>query len=203
MNSFYYRIGLVAVAAVLTGSLSSIAWADAPSCRGGKSAMMRKASHGMHGHGTMTSHLLRDLLKHKQDLSLTDPQIAQLRSLALDADRSSIRARAEVAVTERELRSMMWDDKVEMSAIEAKVKEHESMEAAVRIIGIKSRRDLLGVLTPEQRTKRTTLHEEMRHGSRASMHRAAIEQPTDTEESTEDATAELELSQATGDPSAG
>lgn len=203
MKSLYHRVVLVAVGAALGGLVSSVAWAGGPSCRGERPPMMRKASHGMHGHGSMATHLLRHLLRHKQDLGLTDEQITKLRSLALDADRATIRARAEVMVTERELRALMWDEKAELSAIEAKVKEHKAFEATARIIGIRAQRDLIGVLTPEQRAKQKTLREEMRHGSHPSMQRAEIENQTELEGSTEDSRSEMEFSQASGGPSAG
>jgi Spy/CpxP family protein refolding chaperone len=106
-------------------------------------------------------------LKNKQDLALTDDQIAKLRTVALDADRARIRAEADVLVSKRELRSLLWDEKAELAAIEAKVKEHEAMEATAQIISIRAKRALLGVLTPEQRTKQNALWEQHRqHGPR-------------------------------------
>ena len=83
--------------------------------------------------------------------------------MALDADRAAIRASAERQVSERELRAMMWDAKTELPAIEAKVKEAESREADIRIIGIKAKRDMLAVLTSEQQTKLKALGRGHRH----------------------------------------
>lgn len=205
MNFLYQRVLLVAVGAALGGLVSSVGWADGPSCRGDRPPMIRKASHGMHGHGSMATHILRHLLRHKQDLGLTDEQITKLRSLALDADRTTIRARAEVMVTERELRALMWDEKAELSTIEAKVKEHEAFEATARIIGIRAQRDLIGVLTPEQRAKHKTLREEMRHGTHPAMQRteAGDQADADMEESTESSTSGMEFSRVSGGSSAG
>src|SRR5262245_21549880 len=139
-----------------------IVWADGGgSCQGGRGHMVSH-HHGGHGHGSGTSRLLRHLLKDKQELGLTDEQVTKLRKSALDVDRARIRAEADVRVSERELRSLMWDDKAEMAAIEAKVKEEESLEATVRIIGIKGKRELLGMLTPEQKNKWKALWEERR-----------------------------------------
>jgi periplasmic protein CpxP/Spy len=118
-----------------------------------------------HGHGQtgVAGHSLRRLLSHQQEIGLSDEQIAKLRSVALDADRAAIRASADRQVSERELRAMLWDTKADMPAIEAKVKEAESFEAAIRIIGIRAKRDLLAVLTPEQQTKLKTLRHGYRH----------------------------------------
>jgi Spy/CpxP family protein refolding chaperone len=141
--------------------VSQMAWADGGGrCAGGKGHAVSR--HGGHGHGGMTSHLLRHLLKNKQELGLTDEQVTKLRTVALDADRARIRAEADVMVSERELRSMIWDEKAQLPAIEAKVKEKESFDAAVRIIGIKAGRELIAVLTPEQQTKQKALWHQYR-----------------------------------------
>ncbi|HEY6973061.1 MAG TPA: hypothetical protein VI359_02030 [Nitrospiraceae bacterium] len=193
-------LGIGLASALMT---SSIAWADAGArCDGNKAHMMSR--HGGHGHGTMTSHLLRHLLKNKQELGLTDEQIAKLRTVALDADRARIRAEAEVKVSERELRAMMWDEKTQLPAIEAKVKEKESFDATVRIIGIRAGRELMGVLTPEQQVKQKALREQYRHQDRRQMR-------AETDDSTNEASAmeaginasQVELSELEDGPSAG
>lgn len=129
------------------------AWADS-GLRHGKTHAMAH-----HGRGQMNAsgHMLRYLLAHQQTIGLSDEQIAKLRAVALDADRAAIRASADRLVSERELRAMLWDTKADMPAIEAKVKEAESFEATVRIITIRAKRDLIAVLTPEQRAKLKTL----------------------------------------------
>ena len=103
---------------------------------------------------------LHDLLARR------DEQIAKLRTIALDYDRVAIRGKAEVMVAERELRALTRDEQAEMAAIEAKVKEGEALEATVRILRIKVKRDLMGVLTPEQRAKQKALWEERRQRHR-------------------------------------
>lgn len=145
-----------------------VAWADGGS-RCGDGHAMSHQHHGR-GHGGATGHLLRHLLRHQQDIGLNDEQVGKLRSVALDADRAAIRASAERQVSERELRAMIWDGKTDMPAIEAKVKEAESREADVRIVGIKAKRDMIAVLTPEQQTKLKGLGYGHRHrdgGTRA------------------------------------
>ncbi len=152
----------VALGALL---VAPVAWADGGYRHGGTHHSMSR--HGGHGHGTPGAHLLRHLLKHKQDLQLTDEQVGKLRSAALEADRAAIRADADVRISKRELRSLLWDEQAQLSAIEAKVKEEKGLEAAARIATIKARRDLLGVLTPEQRAKLKGLWQQRHHGSRS------------------------------------
>jgi periplasmic protein CpxP/Spy len=155
--------------------IAPMAWADSGSrYSGGKHHEV--SHHGGHAHGSATGHLLRHLLKNKQEIGLTDEQIAKLRAMALDADRARIRAEADKMVSDRELRSLLWDEKAELPAIEAKVKETESLEATVRIIGIRAKRELVGVLTSEQRTKLKALWEQHRQQDRSHLMRAEADE---------------------------
>ncbi|MET0513941.1 MAG: periplasmic heavy metal sensor [Nitrospiraceae bacterium] len=145
------------------------AWADGGrGCGGGHFLGM---GHGTHGHGG-TAHRLNRLLQHKQDLGLTDEQVTKLKGLSLDQDRARIKAHADVMVAARELRSLVSDEKAELSVIEAKVNEQEALEAKLRMIGIKGKRDLYAVLTPEQRNKYKTFREQLRHGYGSRMMKA-------------------------------
>jgi periplasmic protein CpxP/Spy len=142
------------------------AWADG----GYRCGKGQAAAHHGHGQAGAAGHLLRHLLKHQQDIGLNDDQVNALRTVALDADRAAIRASADRMVSERELRSMIWDAKTDMPAIEAKVKEAESFEANLRIIGIRAKREMMAVLTPDQQTKLKGLGYGHRHrdgGTRA------------------------------------
>ena len=145
------------------------AWADVGRGCGGH---FFGTGHGMHRHGGTTHRLLSHLLQHKQDLGLTDEQVTKLKGLSLDQDRARIKAHADVRIAGRELRSLVSDDKAELSVIEAKVNEQEALEAKLRMIGFKGKRDLYAVLTPEQRDKYKTLREQMRHGSGSRMMKA-------------------------------
>lgn len=159
----------VAVGTVLLGITGPFAQADGgASCRGGGHAF-GMARQGMSGHGGWTSHTLRHLLRHQQDLGLTDEQVAKLKALALDQDRAQIRAHADVRVAERELRALVADEKTELSLIEAKVNERELFAAKLSFMRIKATRDLYAVLTPEQREKKKILYDQMRQMHRARM----------------------------------
>lgn len=185
---------------------SSLAWADGGglcSRHGGDNHAV--SGHGGHGHGGVSAHLLRHLLKNKQELGLTDEQITKLRTVALDADRAHIRAEADVLVSERELRALLWDEQAELPAIEAKVKEHEALEAAARIIGIRARRELIGVLTPEQRAKQKALWDQYRHHDRRHTMRAEAEESINeaNENEASENPSEVEIGELEGGLSAG
>jgi periplasmic protein CpxP/Spy len=182
MNSGLKVLLGVVAGAVLLGVAAPFSWADGgPACRGGGHTF------GMARHG-MSSHVLRHLLRHQQDLALTDEQVTKLKVLALDLDRTRIRAHADVQVAERELRALVADEKTDLSVIEAKVKERESFKAKLSFMEIKAKRDLYAVLTPEQREKQKAIRDQMRQMHRARMFSGQGVDAVDHEQTAEEMT---------------
>ena len=171
MNRGIKRIMVGVATAVLIGGLSSVAWADGGSgyWRSGAHGIGKATyghgygftQHGMAGHGMGAHRTIHLLLKHQQELGLTEEQVAKIKALSLDQDRARIRATADVKVAERELRALVSDEKTELGAIEAKVKERAMLDANLDMIGIKARRELAAVLSPEQREKQKAILERM------------------------------------------
>jgi len=119
------------------------------------------SARGMH-HQT-AGHLIRHLLKHQEEIGLSSEQITKLKTLQMDLTRSRIRTEADMQVADAELGALEEDEKADMGALEAKVKESEALRSALRITVMKTKRDVLAVLTPEQREKQRAEHEKMMH----------------------------------------
>ena len=126
---------------------------------GGHSAM---GGHGMGGmmHSS-TGHLIRHLLKHEKEIGLTAEQVTKLKDIQLNLDKTRIKAEADIQVAERELKALTDDEKSDLGAIEAKLKQSEDMQVGLRLTSIKTKREVLGLLTPEQRAKEQAEHEKM------------------------------------------
>ncbi len=155
-------LGLASACALLLGLSNS--WANEPGYgrdghqNGGHGAM------GGHGMGMMHSsagHLIRHLLKHEKDIGLTAEQVAKLKNIQLDLDKTRIRSEADIQVAERELKALIDDEQSELGAIEAKLKQSQELQAGLRMTSIKTRREVLALLTPEQRAKEKAEHERM------------------------------------------
>jgi Spy/CpxP family protein refolding chaperone len=112
---------------------------------------------------------LQHLLKHQKEIGLTEEQVKKLKAIELDFDRGWIRADAEVHVAERELRALVEEEKSDLSAIEAKVKQSEMLEVGLRMLAFKARHDALAVLTPEQRAKGKAGHGRTMQGMQGGM----------------------------------
>jgi len=154
-------IGVAALCALALGVPAS--WANEPGYgkegyRGsGHSAM---GGHGMGMHGG-TGHFLRHLVKHQKEIGLSDEQVAKLKEMELNLDRTRIKAEADILIAEREHKALIEDEKSDLAAIEAKIKQSMDQQLALRMAVIKTKRDALALLTPEQRTKEKAEHEKM------------------------------------------
>ena len=131
-----------------------------------------KEGHGDGGHSSMggygmgmmhssTGHLIRHLLKHEKEIGLTAEQVTKLKDMQLNLDKTRIKSEADIQIAERELRALTEDEKSDLGAIEAKLKQSEDLQIGLRMTSIKARRDVLALLTPEQRTKEKAEHEKM------------------------------------------
>jgi Spy/CpxP family protein refolding chaperone len=123
--------------------------------------------HGMmggHGMGMMhssTGHLIRHLLKHEKEIGLTGDQVTKLKDIQLNLDKTRIKSEADIQVAERELKALTEDEKSDLGAIEAKLKQSQDLQGQLRMTSIKTRREVLALLTPEQRAKEKAEHEKM------------------------------------------
>lgn len=134
------------------------AWSNEPGY--GKSEHARKG-HGMGMMHSSAGHLIRHLLKHEKDIGLTGDQVAKLKDIQLNLDKARIKAEADIQIAERELKALIDDEQSDLGAIEAKLKQSEDLQVGLRMTSIKTRREVLGLLTPEQRTKEKAEHEKM------------------------------------------
>ena len=118
----------------------------------------------MGGHGTSmmhnsTGHLIRHLLKHEQDIGLTAEQVTKLKDMQLNLDKTRIKTEADIQVAERELKALTEDEKSDLGAIEAKLKQSGDLQVGLRMVSVKARRDVYALLTQEQRAKEKTEHD--------------------------------------------
>jgi len=155
-------LGVASVFALAVGM--SMVWANEPGYgkegygNGGHSSM---GGHGMGMMHSSTGHLIRHLLKHEKEIGLTAEQVTKLKDMQLNLDKTRIKSEADIQIAERELKALTEDEKSDLGAIEAKLKQSEDLQIGLRMTSIKARRDVLALLTPEQRTKEKAELEKM------------------------------------------
>lgn len=157
-------------------------WANDPSyshAGGGHGAW---GGHG-YGKGMMhsgTGHLIRHLLKHEKDIGLTADQVTKLKDIQLNLDKARIKAEADIQIAERELKALTDNEQSDLGAIEAKLRQSEDLQLALRMTSIKTRRDVMGLLTPEQRAKEKSEHDKVmeQHKGSGAHHGGAMQYGT-------------------------
>jgi len=138
-------------------------WANDPSYGHAGGGYGAGGSHG-YGKGMMhsgTGHLIRHLLKHEKDIGLSGDQVAKLKEMQLNLDRVRIKAEADIQIAEREVKALTDEEKSDLGAIEAKLRQSEDLQVGLRMAAIKARRDVMAVLTPEQRAKEKSEHDKV------------------------------------------
>jgi len=155
-------LGAASVFALMLGTAG--AWANEPGY--GKDGYGGGGHGAMRGHGmgmmhSSAGHLIRHLLKHEKEIGLTADQVTKLKEIQLNLDKTRIKSEADIQVAERELKALTDDEKSDLGAIEAKLKQSEDLQVALRMTSIKTRRDVMALLTPEQRAKEKAEHEKM------------------------------------------
>jgi periplasmic protein CpxP/Spy len=126
--------------------------------------------HGQMGHGgheqdeqqDHSGHYLKHLLKHAKEIGLTPEQINKLKVLQLDFKRTEARLEADTKVAKLELHALLEDEQTDLNAIQAKVDQLKKAEGACLVAAIRSQRNAMAMLTPEQRAKERLVHEQMK-----------------------------------------
>ena len=152
-------LGVASVFALTVGI--STVWANEPGYGhggGGHSSMGGHSGGVKHGG---TGQLIRHLLKHEQQLGLTAEQVTKLKDMQLNLDKTRIKTEADIQVAEREVRALTDEEKSDLGAVEAKLKESHSLQVGLRMVSVKAKRDVLALLTPEQRAKEKTEHDKV------------------------------------------
>lgn len=167
----------VASACLLLVGIPSL-WANDPSYSHGGGIHGARSGHS-YGKGMMhsgTGHLIRHLLKHEKDIGLTAEQVTKLKEIQLSLDKARIKAEADIQIAERELRALTESEQSDLGAIEAKLRQSEDLQVGLRMTSIKTRRDVMGLLTPEQRAKEKSEHDKVmeQHKGYGSSHGGAM-----------------------------
>src|SRR5437879_12684340 len=71
-------------------------------------------------------HALHRLLRHGKDLGLSQEQRAKIKAIATDYTKTRIREEADLKLAEVDVRTLVHNEKAELSAIEAALKISES-----------------------------------------------------------------------------
>jgi Spy/CpxP family protein refolding chaperone len=121
----------------------------------GRPGEMRQEGRGWQRHGR--HHRMPTLaaiaLRHRAEIGLTPQQVESLEKLQMDARRAGIQGRANVQLAALDLGGLLRTDPVDMTKVEAKVREIEKLRADGRIAMIRTNEQSKAQLTADQRDK--------------------------------------------------
>ena len=86
-------------------------------------------------------------------LDLDEKQRDAVKEIERKVVKDSIRKRADIEVTELELREALDKDSVDLTSVEAKIKNIESLRAEMHLAHIKAFEEIKSKLTPDQKKK--------------------------------------------------
>ncbi len=92
------------------------------------------------------------VLAHAEDIGLTEDQEEdQIRELQRGVRREQIRRDADLEIAEMDLEEMMDNNGANLDVIEQKMREVANLGVDARMAGMRLERDVMALLTPEQR----------------------------------------------------
>src|SRR5215470_16448521 len=111
--------------------------------------------------------LITIMLHHRAELGLSAEQVSRLETLRGDFTREAIRRGADIRIAELDLATLLEQDPVDLTKVEAKVREVAQLRADLRIARLRAVEQGRAVLTAEQRTRLQALLSGgmMQHGS--------------------------------------
>jgi Spy/CpxP family protein refolding chaperone len=97
--------------------------------------------------------LITLMLNNKERLGLSADQVKKLEQFRDNFQKQSIRHDADLRIVELDLAALLDHDPVELSKVEAKVREAEKLRADLRIARIRAIEQARSVLNAEQKKK--------------------------------------------------
>jgi Spy/CpxP family protein refolding chaperone len=97
--------------------------------------------------------LITMMLHHRAELGLSADQVSRLETLRADFTREAIRRGADIRIAELDLATLLEQEPVDLTKVEAKVREVSQLRADLRIARLRAVEQGKAVLTPEQRTR--------------------------------------------------
>jgi periplasmic protein CpxP/Spy len=125
---------------------------------------MMHGGHDQNEQDDHSGHYLKHLLKHAKEIGLTQEQIGKLKALQLDYKRTEARLEADTKIAKLELYALLEDELADLNAIQTKVEQLKKAEGACLVASIKSKRNAVAMLTPDQREKDRAVQEQMHAG---------------------------------------
>jgi len=119
-----------------------------------------ETGHGFMGKGLGMMGDEQHLLKKLMSLGLDEKQKGVIQGIVRTAQKETIRKRADISIARIELKDLLEEDTVNLTAVEPKLKQIESLETDIHLSQIKTLEAIKATLTPDQRKKLKEMREQ-------------------------------------------
>lgn len=96
---------------------------------------------------------LHGMIRSQKELGLSAEQESKIKAIALEHEKNRIQREADIKLAELDVRTGVFNEKVEIPTIETALHKSEDARTAMRLEGVKALRAATAVLTPPQREK--------------------------------------------------
>lgn len=101
----------------------------------------------------MFAHKAQTLLRHREELGLSDAQVDKIRALETETNKKSIQQTADVKIAALDIQSKLRGDNVDLQEINALIDQKYALKAKEAKLLTAAYVDLKAQLTEEQRVK--------------------------------------------------
>lgn len=103
-------------------------------------------------------HKAHFMIENKEGLGLTDEQVKKIKDLKMKAKKESIKAEADIEITALDIKSAMWEEKIDTEAVNALIDKKYELKKQNAKSMVKTYAELKGILTAEQKAKMKELY---------------------------------------------
>jgi len=98
------------------------------------------------------------IMSNREELSLSEEQVAQIKDLKISSKKNLIRTDAEIDIAELDIKVKMWEDPIDTNAISVAIDKKYELKKEKDKSLVVAYTTLKGMLTEEQKAKLKELH---------------------------------------------
>jgi Spy/CpxP family protein refolding chaperone len=144
---------MLALGALLVGGIGLVTAVRADSGPGHRPMMGPHCDQRQGEMRDLVGHALHGMIRSQKELGLSAEQESKIKAIALEHKKNRIQREADIKLAELDVRTDVFDEKVELPTIETALQKSENARTAMRLEGVKALRAATAVLTPAQREK--------------------------------------------------
>lgn len=155
------KVTMIVLAVMLVAAAPVLSFADSRGGKGGGCCAKAKES------GCMVTDKARMLLKNRDELGLSDEQVARIKELKLQYKKAMIAQQAAIDVVAVDIKAKLYADVIDTEAINALIDKKYEVKTGKAKAMVAAVAELKGLLTAKQRETLKTLYTQCPMGKKS------------------------------------